>query len=98
MTDPRYATRLQLHIDGEWIDAGDRATHDVVNPASGDALGALPLATAGDLDRALDAAARGYRAWRAMSADERAAVLMAAARLMRERADRIATIATLEQG
>jgi succinate-semialdehyde dehydrogenase/glutarate-semialdehyde dehydrogenase len=98
MTNPRYATTLQLHIDAEWIDAGDRATHDVVNPATGETLGALPLAKADDLDRALDAAARGYPIWRAKTADERAAVLMTAARLMRERGDRIATIATLEQG
>ncbi|CAN5399125.1 NAD-dependent succinate-semialdehyde dehydrogenase [soil metagenome] len=94
----RYETTLGLHIDGEWIGAGDRKTHDVVNPATGDVLGALPLATVDDLDRALDASARGYRIWRAKTADERGAILTIAARLLRERADRIATIATLEQG
>jgi succinate-semialdehyde dehydrogenase/glutarate-semialdehyde dehydrogenase len=93
-----YETTLSLHIDGEWIGVGDRQTHDVVNPATGDVLGALPMATADDLDRALEASARGYRIWRAKTADERGAVLTTAARLLRERADRIATIATLEQG
>jgi len=93
-----YDTELKLFIDGEWIGAEGRETHKVVNPATGETLGELPLATAADLDRALDAAARGYRIWRAKSADERGAVLAGAARLLRERADRIATIATMEEG
>ncbi|MDB5701586.1 MAG: NAD-dependent succinate-semialdehyde dehydrogenase [Sphingomonadales bacterium] len=94
----RYETTLSLHIDGEWIGVGDRQTHDVVDPATGDVLGALPMATADDLDRALDASARGYKIWRAKTADQRGAVLTAAAQLLRERADKIATIATLERG
>jgi succinate-semialdehyde dehydrogenase/glutarate-semialdehyde dehydrogenase len=93
-----YSTTLALYIDGEWIAAGDRATHRVVDPASGDTLGELPLATAADLDAALDAAARGYRLWRGMAIDGRAAILAGAARLLRDRAEMIATIATLEQG
>ena len=93
-----YSTTLALHIDGEWIAAGDRDTHRVVDPATGDALGELPLATAADLDAALDAAARGYRLWRGMAIDARATILAGAARLLRERAEVIATIATLEQG
>jgi len=93
-----YDTKLALIIDGESLTAGDRDTHAVVNPATGATIAELPLATAADLDRALDAAARGFKTWRATSSDTRAAVLSAAARLMRERADRIATIATMEQG
>ena len=93
-----YSTTLALHIDGEWIAAGDRDTHRVVDPATGDALGELPLATAADLDSALDAAARGYHLWRGMAIDARATILAGAARLLRERAEVIATIATLEQG
>ena len=53
--------KLHLHTDGEWIAAGDRRTHTVINPATGAGLGDLPLADAADLDRALDAAQRAYR-------------------------------------
>jgi len=93
-----YDTKLALYIDGEWLDTTGRETHNVVNPATGETLGELPLATAADLDRALDAAQRGYKVWRATSAADRAAVLQGAARLMRERADHIARIATMEEG
>jgi len=89
---------LHLTIEGETIPVGHRRTHTVVNPATGEALGALPLADAADLDRALAAAQRGFRLWRNAAPHERAAVLMGAARLLRERQEEIARIATLEQG
>ncbi|HEY3786084.1 MAG TPA: NAD-dependent succinate-semialdehyde dehydrogenase [Steroidobacteraceae bacterium] len=93
-----YDTQLALRIDGERIQPGARRTHAVLNPATGATLGELPLATSEDLDRALDTAARGFRLWRSKSPDERANVLAGAARLLRERIDRIATIGTLEEG
>lgn len=93
-----YDTVLSMHIDGERLGTSGRSTHTVINPATGEPLGQLPLATPADLDRALDTAARGFRLWRAKTADERAAVLAGAARLLRERSERIATVATLEEG
>ena len=90
--------QLHLIIDGEKIPVGHRRTHTVVNPATGAALGALPLADAADLDRALLTAQRGFRLWRDAPAQQRAAVLSGAARLMLERQEDIARIATLEEG
>lgn len=89
---------LYMMIDGEKVFAGDRRTHKVVNPATEDVIGELPLANAADLDRALDAAARGFKIWRASTAQQRAAVLSGAARLLLERQEDIARIATMEQG
>ena len=51
-----------------------------------------------DADRAIEAAARAFPAWRAASAYDRAKVLKKTADLMRERADRIARTLTSEQG
>ena len=93
-----YSARPALFIDGHWLSGEGRDTHQVINPANGDVLAELPLATTADLDAALDAAARGYTLWRATSVDEKAAVLAGAARLLRERVDIIAATATLEQG
>ena len=89
---------LRLHIDGEWLEAGDRRVHRVIDPATGGTLGELPLADAADLDRALAATAKAYRVWRATPAVERGAVLRRAAGLLRERADVIARNATREEG
>jgi succinate-semialdehyde dehydrogenase / glutarate-semialdehyde dehydrogenase len=89
---------LYMIIDGERVAAGDRRTHRVINPATEETLGELPLATAADLDRALDTAAGGFRIWRKSTPQERAAVLQGAARLLVERQEAIARVATMEQG
>ena len=56
------------------------------------------MADAGDLDRALETAEKGFKIWRKSSPQERATVLQGAARLMLERADDIARVATMEEG
>ncbi len=89
---------LRLIIDGESVGVGHRRTHTVVNPATGAPIGALPLADAADLDRALETARRGFRIWRDVTPQQRAAVLAGAARLLVERQEAIARAATLEQG
>ncbi|WP_271078793.1 NAD-dependent succinate-semialdehyde dehydrogenase [Aurantiacibacter sp. MUD61] len=95
MTD--YPT-LHLLIDGEQISGDGRETEEVINPATEDVLGTLPHATADDLDRALEAAERGFKEWRTTSADKRCAILTKAANLLRERASDLGTILTMEQG
>jgi succinate-semialdehyde dehydrogenase / glutarate-semialdehyde dehydrogenase len=89
---------LYMIIDGERVMGGDRRTHRVVNPATGDTLGEVPLANAADLDRALDTAARGFKIWRDSTPQQRATVLQGAACLMTERVDDLARIATMEEG
>ncbi|HWW81529.1 MAG TPA: NAD-dependent succinate-semialdehyde dehydrogenase [Steroidobacteraceae bacterium] len=91
-------SELKLHIDGEWIGAGGRRTHRVINPANGATLGELPLVDTADLDRALQAAERGYRLWKRSTAEERGRVLKGAAQLIRQRVEHIARVATLEEG
>ncbi len=97
MSETAYPA-LELHIDGEWIGQGNRRTHTVLNPATGRALAALPLADSTDLDRALAAADAGCKLWRIAPPEQRSAVLSGAARLLRERAPDIARVATLEEG
>ncbi|MDT0507109.1 NAD-dependent succinate-semialdehyde dehydrogenase [Novosphingobium sp. MMS21-SN21R] len=89
---------LHMVIDGERIAGGGRRTHAVVNPATGETIGELPLADAADLDRALETAAKGFRIWRDSTPQQRAAVLQGAARLMVERQEDLARIATMEEG
>jgi succinate-semialdehyde dehydrogenase / glutarate-semialdehyde dehydrogenase len=96
--EPMDYPQLGLHIEGEWVAAGHRRTQRVLNPATGGTLGELPLADAADLDRALHAAGRAFGQWKRSSSEERARVLKGAAQLIRERIERIARVATLEEG
>ena len=91
-------TQLALYIDGQWLDGTSRQSEDVLNPATGKALGPLPHATKADLDRALDAANKGLSVWRNTSAYDRSKVMRKAADLVRERYDHIAKVMTQEQG
>ncbi|MCW2951761.1 MAG: NAD-dependent succinate-semialdehyde dehydrogenase [Conexibacter sp.] len=95
---PAQYTALGLYLDGEWIGSRDRDCVDVTNPATSAVIGQLPLATPDDVDRALASAQQGFEAWRTVSAWDRGAVLKRTAELLRERADAIARVITLEEG
>jgi succinate-semialdehyde dehydrogenase / glutarate-semialdehyde dehydrogenase len=89
---------VQLFINGSWTPAAGGRTIDVVNPASGEKIGTVPHAAISDLDKALEAAEKGFAIWRKVSAFDRSKVMRKAADLLRERADKIAPLLTLEQG
>ncbi|MFB9948745.1 NAD-dependent succinate-semialdehyde dehydrogenase [Rhizobium puerariae] len=89
---------LKLFIDGEWIGPEGRVTEDVINPATGELIGALPHATAEDLDRAVAAASRAFRTWRSTTAYDRARIIRKAADILRERAADIGRRMVLDQG
>src|ERR1700741_2733606 len=89
---------VSLFIDGSWTAAAGKRTIPVVNPATGEPVGTVAHAERADLDRALEAADKGFRAWRKVSAFDRSKVMRKAADLLRERADQIAPLLTMEQG
>jgi len=90
--------KLELFIDGQWLNGDGRPGEEVINPATGKPLAHLPHATIADLDSALEAAKKGFGVWRATSAYERAKVMRKAADLMRERHEAIAKVLVQEQG
>ncbi|HEV2567796.1 NAD-dependent succinate-semialdehyde dehydrogenase [Sphingomonas sp.] len=92
----QYDADLKLFVNGAWRASEDRQA--VLNPATGQAQAEVPLASAADLDEALAAADRGFKLWKATDVEARAVILHKAADLIRERAYRIATLLTLEQG
>jgi succinate-semialdehyde dehydrogenase / glutarate-semialdehyde dehydrogenase len=87
-----------LFIDGAWSNATSGKTIPVLNPATGDPVGKVAHADRADLDRALAAAAKGFQAWRKLSAYDRYKIMRKAADNLRARTDEIATILTTEQG
>jgi len=91
-------TDLLFYIDGAWTLGEADRTAAVVNPATGEEIGRLPLASRKDLDSALAAAERGFAVWSATSAYDRSAILRRAAALVRERHEHMARCMTLDQG
>ena len=90
--------RQQCYVDGRWIDADDRGTMPIADPATGAPVGTAPLFHAAETRRAIEAANRAWPAWRAKTAKERSAVLRRWNDLMLANADDLALILTSEQG
>jgi succinate-semialdehyde dehydrogenase / glutarate-semialdehyde dehydrogenase len=93
----RYPT-LALHVAGQWLTRASGGECPVLNPADGSMLGLLPLAGNEELGVAVESARRGFAQWRQVLPIERFTILRRAADLMRQRANDIAQILTLEQG
>jgi succinate-semialdehyde dehydrogenase/glutarate-semialdehyde dehydrogenase len=74
LVDPRLL-RSNCYLDGRWEAADDGRTLVVLDPASGNPLGEVPLMGAAETTRAIGAAAAALPAWQAKTAKERAAVL-----------------------
>ncbi|BCZ82720.1 aldehyde dehydrogenase [Paraburkholderia terrae] len=90
----------QLLIDGEWTDAEKNHTLDIVNPATGEVIGALAAASANDVDRAVQAGHRAFEggAWRDMPIQQRARVLNRFADLFEADLEQFYKLETLNNG
>ncbi|MFI8994090.1 gamma-aminobutyraldehyde dehydrogenase [Streptomyces sp. NPDC053542] len=81
--------RLRNYIDGEFRDAADGRTTDVVNPATGEVYATAPLSAAADVDAAMAAAEAAFPAWRDLIPAERQKVLLKIADRFEERAEEL---------
>lgn len=103
MTSQREAELLEsvpkgLLINGEWRDASDGGTFDVLDPATGKVLATLASATSEDAMAALDAADAVQAEWARTPARERSEILRRGFELIQERAEDFALLMTLEMG
>ncbi|MBL8669902.1 MAG: NADP-dependent succinate-semialdehyde dehydrogenase [Alphaproteobacteria bacterium] len=90
--------RERCYVAGAWIDADNRQTIPVKNPATGAVLGSVPKLGAAETRRAIEAANAAFPAWRAKTAKERAAILRKWHDLMLANVDDLGAIMTAEQG
>src|SRR5438477_12062665 len=75
-----------LFIDGAFVDPIDGGAFKTVNPATEEVLAEVAEAGPADIDRAVQAARRGYlRTWSRMSGRERGKYLFRIARITQER-------------
>jgi succinate-semialdehyde dehydrogenase/glutarate-semialdehyde dehydrogenase len=90
-------TSPSLFVAGEWIAESARVS-PVVNPSTGEQIGATPLADEQMVDRALAAAQAGFEVWRRTPASERGRIMKSAAARLRERMDEAVAHLVMEQG
>ncbi len=90
--------REQCYINGEWVDADNKQTVAVTNPATGETIGTIPSSGTAETRRAIEAANAAYPAWRAKTAGERSSILRRWFELMLANQEDLAVIMTSEQG
>lgn len=86
-TEQRELRSLRNYIDGEFRDAADGRTIEVVNPATEEVFATSPLSGEADVDAAMAAAAAAFPAWRDATPAERQRVLLKIADAIEERAE-----------
>lgn len=88
----------QLYIHGQYVNATSGKTFDTINPATGQILASVQQASQADVDAAVKSAQQGQQVWAAMTAVERARILLRAVDILRKRNDELARLETLDTG
>ena len=89
---------IRQYINGAWVDADEKRTFDVHNPATGQILASVPASGTAETRRAIEAASNAFATWSQMTAKQRAIPLRKVADLMRSRQQALARLIALEEG
>ncbi|MEM1051765.1 MAG: NAD-dependent succinate-semialdehyde dehydrogenase [Pseudomonadota bacterium] len=89
---------VKMLIGNEWVEIGGDGVMPVINPASEQEVGRAPKASKEQLNAALAAADEAFPLWSKTPAIERFRMIRKAADNLRERAEAIARVMTLEMG
>lgn len=95
ITDVRH---YPMYIDGQWVDADERA--DIIDPATEEVIGTVPMGGVADTDRAVAAALAAHRRgdWRSRTPEERAEVMERIVEILNERMDDLVELHVRENG
>lgn len=96
---PRTLAPFLIQPDGAMNNAISHQTHALsINPASGETVGSYPYESAEQLNAALARSTDAFRTWRRTPVSQRAEYLLALAAALREQAEDMAQMITLEMG
>ncbi|MGY3173783.1 aldehyde dehydrogenase (NAD+) [Pseudomonas sp. TE12234] len=87
-----------LFIDGRWQIPSGQGIAEVINPATEEVAGRVPLGDERDVDNAVAAARRAFGPWSRTPSSVRAGYIRALAEQLRTRADEMAAVITTELG
>jgi 1-pyrroline dehydrogenase len=92
------ATQQKNFVGGEWVDAVDGGTAEILNPATGETIAEVPQGTQADVDRAVEAAKRAWPEWRETTPQERAEMLLKLADAIDAHTDELARVESQNVG
>ncbi|MBD8006285.1 aldehyde dehydrogenase family protein [Bacillus norwichensis] len=91
---------LQNYINGKWIDAENKESREIFNPATGEVIAHAADGNVEDAQAAIEAARQAFDSgiWSKLAATERAAYLYKIADKLEESAEEISRLETLDNG
>ncbi|MEE2624937.1 MAG: aldehyde dehydrogenase family protein [Candidatus Thermoplasmatota archaeon] len=90
--------REQLYIDGLWVGPNGEGSIEVINPATEERIGSVPIGDASDIDAAVAAAQRAFPEWSRTSVEDRADLLNRISAAIKDRGEELAQLITAEVG
>jgi malonate-semialdehyde dehydrogenase (acetylating) / methylmalonate-semialdehyde dehydrogenase len=90
--------KVPHYIDGQWVESNAREWSEILNPATGESLGKVPVSDAAEVTKAIDAAAAAYPAWRRTPPEDRIQPLFKLKVLLEDHIDDISRLITQENG
>ena len=88
----------QQFIGGEFVDAADGRTAEVINPANDQVIATVPASSAEDVDRAVNAAESAFATWRKTTPQERSLLLLRIADAIEAKADELGRLESANAG
>jgi malonate-semialdehyde dehydrogenase (acetylating)/methylmalonate-semialdehyde dehydrogenase len=92
------ATKVPNYVNGRWVESSSKDWRDVINPASGEVLGSVPMSSDAEVLAAIEAAHAAFPAWRRTPAEDRIQPLFKLKMLLEEHIDELARTITRENG
>jgi betaine-aldehyde dehydrogenase len=81
--------KLQNFVGGEYVDASDGRSSDLINPATGEVFASAPVSSQADVNGAMEVASRAFESWRDTTPSERQLALLRIADAIEERAEEL---------
>ena len=88
----------RMLVGGEWVDSRSGESIEVENPGRRSIIGRVPRGAAGDVDRAVRAAAAAFPAWRRMAARQRGRMLLDVAAAIEGQVEELGRLIAMETG
>jgi 1-pyrroline dehydrogenase len=85
-------------VGGEWVEAVEGGTMEVLNPATGEVIAEVPRGTQADVDRAVESAKKALPEWLETTPGERQDVLLKLAAVIEDNAEELAEIESRNVG
>jgi malonate-semialdehyde dehydrogenase (acetylating)/methylmalonate-semialdehyde dehydrogenase len=93
-----FVEKVRNYVNGAWQASSGPEHMPLTNPATGEALGSVPMGTVADVDAAVAAAKAAFPAWRETPVSTRARYLFDLRNLMEQNFEELCSICTQEHG